>query len=83
LAEIDSLLPWCFACYADCVTGDSKSLASLAQGIREQTEGTPEREAKLAELAARIGNGEYQVDPEKLADSLLRQIGPVKSESED
>ncbi|MDZ4802191.1 MAG: flagellar biosynthesis anti-sigma factor FlgM [Bryobacteraceae bacterium] len=62
--------------------GDPNSLANLARRIREQTAGTPEREAKLAELAARIRSGQYHVDPEKLADSLLREIGPPESELE-
>ncbi len=62
------------------MAGDSKSLNNLASTLREQTPGTPEREAKLAELAARIRAGEYKVDEEKLADALMKEFGPSEPE---
>ena len=66
--------------YAEGVPGDPDSLANLAFGIREHTEGTPEREAKLAEIAARIRSGTYHVEPDELAEKLLREVVPPDSE---
>lgn len=46
-------------------------LAALANQLREETDGTPEREAMLAELAADIREGRYVVDADALAAKLL------------
>jgi len=49
-------------------------LASLAFRVRELTDETPEREAMLARLAEEIRTGEYQTDPDALAERLLKEL---------
>lgn len=48
-----------------------EQLAELARKLREQTPGTPEREAFLNRLAEEIRTGQYQVDTTTLARKLV------------
>jgi anti-sigma28 factor (negative regulator of flagellin synthesis) len=56
------------------VAHDVTSLANLATQVRLLTPGTSEREALLDRLASRIQSGEYQPDPDKIAEGLLRDL---------
>ena len=46
-------------------------LAQLATSVREASEGTPEREARLQRLAALIREGKYHVDTNALARKII------------
>ena len=46
-------------------------LGALGQKLRQEQDGTTEREAYLDRLRQQIKAGEYEVDPDALADRLL------------
>jgi hypothetical protein len=46
----------------------------LRRHLLEQTQGTPEREAYLEQLAQRVRSGSYKVNADELAASLLRHF---------
>lgn len=54
--------------------GCNDQLSSIAQRLRQLTEGTPEREQYLERLAADIREGRYQVDSYALADKIIDQL---------
>jgi anti-sigma28 factor (negative regulator of flagellin synthesis) len=46
-------------------------LGSLGRKLREEQDGSDEREAYLERLRQKVKTGEYTVDPDALADKLL------------
>lgn len=50
------------------ITSTARSLASLEQSIRDLPAIDQER---VAEIEARLGNGTYEMDPQRIADGLL------------
>ena len=62
---------------------ENESLLALSRRLAEATDGTPEREALLQRLAERIRSGEYEVDAEALASSLLDELAPRDLSEED
>jgi negative regulator of flagellin synthesis FlgM len=51
------------------ITSTARSLASLEQSIRDLPAIDQER---VAEIEARLGSGKYAMDPQRVADGLLR-----------
>jgi negative regulator of flagellin synthesis FlgM len=51
------------------ITSTARSLASLEQSIRDMPAIDQER---VAEIEARLSSGKYQMDPQRVADGLLR-----------
>ena len=58
---------------------DAVHLSSVADQVGNLT--TPERAAKIAELAKLVESGRYNPDPEKVADSIINDMltGPGSS----
>lgn len=52
-----------------------QQLSDFARRIRELSDGTPEREQWLAEVARQIREGTYHVEARALADKLLDETG--------
>jgi len=61
---------------------DRKELSKLITGLKQEAErldqeSSPERAAKLKNLADKIDKGEYHVDSEKLAEAMLKFMGNI------
>lgn len=52
-------------------SGDEVALSSLAGRISAEGPDAPEREAKIAQLAAVFESGSYEVDAEAVADAMM------------
>ena len=48
-------------------------LTALAHRLREQTEGSPERQDLLERLRKQVQSGEYHIDSEALARKLIEE----------
>ena len=55
-----------------------EQLADLARKLREQSDGSPEREALLERLAEEIRSGRYEVDTDTLAQKLMSTLNPSR-----
>lgn len=51
--------------------GDQVQLSGLSSKINELQPGSPEREAYLNELRLQVASGQFQPDPDSLAQSLV------------
>jgi anti-sigma28 factor (negative regulator of flagellin synthesis) len=60
--------------------GDEVSLSSLAGRLNAAEEGSPEWEARIASLSAAYLAGNYEADPESVADGIIGEAesqGPI------
>lgn len=55
------------------VGGDRVALSDLSAKIRELVNGSPAREARIAELKALVEAGRYEPDPGAVADALIAE----------
>jgi negative regulator of flagellin synthesis FlgM len=58
------------------ITSTARSLASLEQSIRDLPAIDQER---VAEIQARLSSGKYEMNPQRVADGLLRLEGDLRS----
>lgn len=61
-------------------SGDEVSLSTLAGHLNAAKEGSPEREARIASLAAAFEAGSYEADPQAVAEGIIGEAeteGPM------
>jgi len=68
---------------AGTVTGanDDVHLSELVRTLRSLASDSPERQARIEQLARAAANGSYKVDPQATADALINDASSAKSVS--
>lgn len=59
-------------------TQDNVGLLELAQAVRAELSGSPEREARLESLARDVRSGQYQVDAKAVSRAIVEDMHESK-----